>query len=324
MSRESFKGKRFLITGATGLIGKTLVRRLLFEQAEIIAVVRDIDRAMEVFENNKYIKYIKSDVLTIPIKKMNIDYIIHAAANTSSKAFIEDPISIINVSVNGTERLLELARLNQVKGFVYLSSMEVYGTPETDEKIDESHSTNLDTLIVRSCYPESKRLCENLCIAYVSKYGVPAKIVRLTQTIGPGVNYNDNRVFAEFARCVIEKRDIVLKTKGETKRSYLYTHDAVEAIITVLLWGKIGEAYNVANEETYCSIYEMARLVADKCAEGKIGVRIEEEDNSIRGFAPTLHMNLDTTKIRDLGWKPVCGLTEMYENLIEDMKGFSQ
>ena len=76
------------------------------------------------------------------------------------------------------------------------------------------------------------------------------------------MEYNDGRVFADFARCVIEKRDIILKTKGETKRSYLYTEDAVCAILTVMLNGESGQAYNVANEETYCSIYEMAQLVA--------------------------------------------------------------
>ena len=76
---------------------------------------------------------------------------------------------------------------------------------------------------------------------------MPTRIVRLTQTFGTGVSYNDGRVFAEFARCVIEQRDIILKTKGETKRSYLYTADAVTAILTVLLNGETGAAYNAAN-----------------------------------------------------------------------------
>ena len=117
---------------------------------------------------------------------------------------------------------------------------------------------------VRSSYPESKRLCESLCSAYASEYGVPAKVVRLTQTFGVGVSYNDGRVFAEFARCAIEGRDIVLKTKGQTKRNYIDIDDAVNAIFTVLLKGVAGEAYNVANEDTYCSIYEMANMVAEK------------------------------------------------------------
>jgi nucleoside-diphosphate-sugar epimerase len=141
----------------------------------------------------------------------------------------------------------------------------------------------------------------------------------LTQTFGPGVRYNDGRVFAEFARCAIEGRDIVLHTKGETKRSYLYTEDAVNAILTVLINGGVGEAYNAANEETYCSIYEMAELVATKCAYGKIQVKIEEEDTSTFGFAPTLHLNLDTGKLQKLGWVPQTTLIDMYYQLISSM-----
>ena len=89
--------------------------------------------------------------------------------------------------------------------------MEVYGAPSEESKITESSPSELDTMSVRSCYPESKRICECLCASYASQYGVPAKVVRLTQTFGHGVEYSDKRVFAEFARSVIEKKNIVLK-----------------------------------------------------------------------------------------------------------------
>ena len=130
------------------------------------------------------------------------------------------------------------------------------------------------------------------------------------------MEYNDTRVFAEFARCAIEKRNIVLKTKGETKRSYLYTEDAVSAIFTVLLYGKNGEAYTAANEDTFCSIYEMAQLVAGLSG---IDVEIKEQDVSKIGYANTLYMDLDTSKLRSLGWKAKVGLKESYERLIQSM-----
>ena len=147
------------------------------------------------------------------------------------------------------------------------------------------------------------------------------RVLRLTQTFGPGVDYQDARVFAEFARCVIEGKNIVLKTKGETKRNYLYTADAVTAILIVLLEGKIGEAYNAANEQTYCSIYDMAVLAAEHCAAGRISVEVQGEKNAeALGYAPTLHMNLDTGKLRALGWKASCTLPEMFDRMIEDMR----
>lgn len=328
-----FEGKRFLITGATGLIGKTLVKTLLKinEQVDnkikIIAVVRNLDRAKHIFEDCQCdeLKFLVADICRFNLSKMEVDYIVHGASQTSSKEFVNRPVETITTALDGTRNMLEFARYNSAKGFVYLSSMEVYGTPDKDEQIDEKHSTNIDPMLVRSCYPESKRMCESLCASYVSEYGVPAMVLRLTQTFGPGVNYNDGRVFAEFARCAIEGKNITLNTKGETKRSYLYTNDAVDAILTVLAKGKAGEAYNAANERTYCSIYEMAELVAENCAKDKIDVVINEtKDISRFGYAATLHMKLDVSKLRELGWEPNVDLIGMYKNMIADMQKHSK
>lgn len=325
---QQLEGSTILITGSTGLIGRTLVEKIFSRNAHtdhpirVIAMARNRQKTETVFAEylNRGLEIMVGDVRSIEPRDVQADYIIHAASQTSSKAFIETPVETVMTAVQGTVNMLELARLNRVKGFVYLSSMEVYGTPETDEKIDEKHSTNLDPMSVRTCYPESKRLCESLCASYASEYGVPAMVVRLTQTFGPGVEYNDGRVFAEFARCAMEGRNIVLNTKGETKRNYLYTDDAAEAIFTVLAKGSAGEAYNAANEATYCSIYEMACLVAEECAGGKIGVEIRERADAARlGYAPTLHMNLDTSKLRSLGWEPQVGLADMYRRMIATM-----
>ena len=122
------------------------------------------------------------------------------------------------------------------------------------------------------------------------------------------------------ARCAIEGRNIVLHTKGETKRNYLFTEDAAEAILTVLLKGENGEAYNAANEETYCSIYDMAKLVAEKCAGGGISVDVQLENIDQFGYAPTLMMNLDTSKLRALGWKANIDLFMMFADLIRSME----
>ena len=186
-------------------------------------------------------------------------------------------------------------------------------------KVRENEGGSFDSAVVRNCYPLSKQTCESLCTGYASEYGVNTRVLRLTQTFGPGVSYNDGRVFAEFARCAIEKRNIVLKTKGETERCYLYVFDAVSAILTVLLKGKVGEIYTAANEDTYCSIIEMAELVAEMSG---IDVEIKEQDISKSGYANTLYMDLDTSKLRDLGWKPVVGLEDSIRNLINYMKGF--
>jgi len=319
-----FSGTSLLITGATGLIGVNLVRILLAAAGRcgmditIVILVRNLEKAKRIFGKDlDRLIVVVGDVTEMPSIQVPLDYIVHAASQTASKAFVEDPVGVIRVALKGTENLLNLAREKKVRGFVYTSSMEVYGAPTDDEKIKESNGANLDTMAVRSSYPEGKRMCEALCCAYAAQYHVPAKVIRLTQTFGPGVEYHDGRVFAEFARCAIEEKNIELHTIGDTKRNYLYTADAVTAILTVLLKGEPGEAYNAANENTYCSIYEMAQFVAKEFGRNKIQVtRKIADDICTFGYAPTLHMNLDCSKLAGLGWKPKYDLKDCYSGLI--------
>ena len=147
------------------------------------------------------------------------------------------------------------------------------------------------------------------------------KIARLSQTFGTGVDYNDGRVFAEFARCAIEGRDIVLHTQGNTVRSYCYTKDAVSADLTILTKGNTAEAYNVTNMETAVSIREMAQLVCETIGEGKIKVVVEIPENIASfGYNPEMVIKLDTGRLTALGWKPGTGLVKMYEKMAESMK----
>ena len=321
---EAFKGKTILVTGATGLIGGILARALVCASVSrglgirVLAVVRNLEKAETLFDGftENGLEILVRDILA-PIEiEEPVDYIIHGAGVTASKDFVDRPVETILTTLKGTENLLELARKKEVSAMVYLSSMEMYGIPEKGTRIFEHMSGAFNTTTVRNCYPMSKQLCENLCVAYQSEYDVPVRIARLTQTFGLGVEYNDGRVFAEFARCAVEHRDIVLKTKGETERDYLYTTDACTALLYILANGKDGEAYNVANEDTFCSIYEMASLVAGEYGQKVV---IEEQDVSGSGYAATLHMDLDTSKLRSLGWRPTADLKDMYAKMIATM-----
>lgn len=322
---EKLLNKTVLVTGATGLIGKALVKSLLsIDGTNVVALVRDKEKAESTFSkcDNSRINYIVGDIRLFDFSTVSfgIDYIVHAASDTSSKAFVNEPVEVTKTALQGTLNVLDFSIKCRPEKVIYLSSMEVYGTPSSDAKIYEDESNNINTMEVRSSYPEGKRMCESLCKSYASEYGVPAVVLRLTQTFGEGVDYNDGRVFAEFARCVAENKNIVLKTKGETKRSYLHVKDAVNAIIYAMCEGINGEAYNVANENTYCSIYDMASFVADKFGRGKISVVIDESNTSSSGYANTLHMNLDTSKIKSLGWMPEYDLEQMYRDMINDFE----
>lgn len=315
-------GKTLLVTGATGLIGSTLIKAILgiahikgFD-IKLIAHIRNRDKFNKIFSESEKerIEVIESEIQELDVKSYDIDYIVHGASATASSYFVDHPAECIEIAVNGTKKVLEIARKNDIEAMVFLSTMEVYGYPDRGHTVSESEIGGLDTMVVRNCYPISKQLCENMCASYANEYNVPVRVARLTQTFGPGVDYSDQRVFAQFARCAVEKKNIVLKTKGETCRCYLYTLDAVAAIFAILLNGENKEAYTVANSDTYCSIYEMAKLVADEYG---IDVVIDEQDISQCGYANTLYMNLDTTKINKIGFIPTCDLKTMYKKMID-------
>ncbi len=320
---EKLRNSTILVTGGTGLIGMTMISALIHAGRErglglsICAIVRDTAKAGRVL--GSLVSAPELTLLTGTMEKLpslpeKIDYWIHGACPTASAFMNEHPVEVIRTSVEGTAGLLEEAKKRDTKGFVFLSSMEAFGEVNTEELLDEGALGKVDLRRTRSCYPESKRMCEMLCTAYAAEYGLPAMSIRLAQTFGPGVDYNDRRVFAMMTRNAIDGKDIVLATKGTSRHPYLYTAQAVTAILTVLLKGAAGETYNAANPATYCSIYEMGEMVSREVAGGKIAVRVDESGDASRYPAPSF-LNMDITKIQLLGWEPEHDLPWMYKRL---------
>ena len=311
------EGKTIVVTGATGLIGKTLVQELIRNGGNVIAVVRNLNKARSFFSSYENMELVKNDLSSdIPIMVSTpIDYIVHAGCPTSSEYMRSHPVETIQTIINGTRKVLELAKERNVKSVVYLSSTEVYGTITDDTNaVTEDNVGPMVLLNTRSSYPMGKRMAETLCYSYYKEYNVPVCIARLTQTFGTGVNIEeDNRVFAQFARSALRHENIVLHTTGSTRRMYLHTQDAVSAIICLIQKGKSGEAYNVANEDTYISIKEMAEFVRNHFAPTqKVVVKIQENTP----YLSEIHLRLSTAKICQLGWTPRYGLLNMYNNLI--------
>ncbi len=322
---EIFRNSSILVTGATGLIGVQIVNSLLLVNEKfnlnlsIYALVRNKKKAEEKFKDKitSQLCFVVQDI-TEKIDCPAVDFIIHTANGTASKGFVETPVETIDSIVMGTKNVLEFAKEHEVKSVVYLSSMEVYGNIPTDrvETLKETDYGYMDAMKVRNSYPLAKKLAENLCSSYFSEYKVPVKIARLSQIIGSGVDYNDNRVFAQFARNIVENKDIILKTAGETVRSYCYVTDCVGALLLMLEKGKNGEVYNIANPDTTCSIRAMAEMLCEKYSTS--GLKIE---NDGRLYPDTTKYYLDTTKYYlDTGWRPSVSLIEMYNRLIENFR----
>ena len=324
---NGFENNSILITGSTGLIGSLIVKGFLKANKsfglnnKIFALARNTNKAKVVFKDyldESSFKIVENEITTPINIEENIDYIFHTACVTTSKEMITYPVEIIKTSVNGTINVLDFARSHKTKSVVYLSSMEVYGVIEdSDIRLKESNLGDLDLTSVRSCYPESKRLNEHLCKCYADEYGLNVCSARLTQTFGAGASIEDNRIFAYIAKNAINEENVVLKSSGKSAHDYCYTTDAISAILLLSKKGTAGDTYNIANEETFSSIYDMASLVLKTFSPGA-KVVVENKDNAM--FSKDSVIKLDTQKLRELGWEPKVNLIEMYEKLIKSYK----
>lgn len=329
---SAFDGKTLLITGATGLIGSVIVKALCaYEQKansglRVLAVARNAQKLETVFAEEKNMPCFGAVICdvneNIPVEE-HVDYIIHGASVTSSKMFVSQPVDTITTLILGTKNLLDLGKKYNIAKMLYLSSLEVYGVPEGVTDVAEDYVGYIDFTAVRSSYSEGKRMAECLCNCYSSQYGVPVVTARLTQTFGPGVDYNDGRVFAQFARCAINGENITLNTAGRTYRSYCYLRDAVAAIFCILARGESMQAYNVANKNTGITIADMAKMICEKksLGAGKIQVVFNTPDNlTALGYNPEMKIALKTEKLEALGWQAEVDLEQMFVRMIHDMK----
>lgn len=317
---EQLNGKRVLVTGATGLIGYTLTSALLYRGISVLALVRDRKRAEEKFraqlEAGCPLSFYEGTVETPGSIDGEIDYIVHCAAPTASGYFVQHPVETIHAIVNGTESMLRLAREKNCTGMAFLSSMEVYGQISEKRPLTEDCLGTLDLSSPRTSYPEAKRLAENLCVSYGTEYGVPIRTLRLAQTFGPGVSREDGRIFAYVARCALNGENVALATDGSKENMYLYTADAVTAILTALLKGKTGGIYNVANEETYTSIRDMARAGLNALNGHDLAVHLNVGEQPTTQYPPRSCLYLDTTALKKLVWQPLTGLADMYVRMV--------
>ena len=326
---DELKSSVFFVTGATGLIGSQIL--LFFDflnekknlNIKLFGLARNREKAKKVFGDllNSNINLIYGDVLSLPDLNFDIDYIVHGASITSSIDFINKAVQTIDIAINGTMNILNLAKQKNIKSMVYLSSMEVFGITDGNNEVKEENLGYINILSPRSSYSESKRMCECLCASFTNQYKVPVKIGRLTQTLGAGIDYNDTRVAAYFARCVIENNDIVLKTDGKTKRPIIYSADALSGIFTILLKANNGEAYSIANPKTFYTIKDTAQTIVDKIAKNKIELKFKLSE-VVQEYAPNLNLNLNLNvdKLLKLGWKPSVNLEDAYYRMIESMK----
>ena len=322
---EKLDGRTLVLSGATGLIGSCLVD-VLHERGckcSVVALGRSEQRARERFAacwDSPLFHFVECDINNPLSLGVQADYVLHLASNTHPLQYATDPVGTIMTNIRGLGNMLEYARgCGSGVRFAFASSNEVYGENRGDvELFDEQYCGYIDCNTLRAGYPESKRCGEALCQAYARQWGLDVVIPRFTRSFGATLLPSDTKALSQFLRNAVAGGDIVLKSEGKQYYSYTYVADAVAGLLYILLLGKSGEAYNVADLSCDITLRDLASKIAGICGT-KVVFELPSELEAA-GFSKATKARLDSTKLHALGWKPLFSLDTALEHTIAALR----
>ena len=319
------KNKKILITGGNSFIVSYFIKILfLINIVKKLNITIDCTTRDKKKTKNLYDKRYTKKFLTIHkislLKKITLknkyNYIIHAASLSSPKFFRDNPIDVVLPNILGTINLLKFSEKKKIDKFIYFSSTGVNGFVDDKARpISENIYGSLDPTLISNSYLESKRMGENLCYAWYSQKNIPIQIVRPSITYGPGIQLDDGRSYADFISNIVQNKNLILSSKGTAIRNYCYISDFIGGLILMMTKGKVGEAFNIANEKEI-SIKNLANLIVNKFfKEKKLKVIYTKNDNFLRvNFNRT---TVSTKKIRSLGWKILTTLEDGFKRTVK-------
>lgn len=314
-ARNLLKNKRILITGASGMIGSCLTDLLLYWNREygmsmhIYAAGRNpghlSNRFSEEGIRNKCLSCVPYEMEAICRFDFDVDYIIHAAGEAAPQAFMKNPVLTVRNTIESTYRLLQYGQKCGAKRLLYISSGEIYGQALSKiQEFAEEYQGYIDPLLARSCYPLSRRAAENICAGWSGMQNQPETVIaRLCHVYGPTATEDDSRAASSFLRKVSSGENIVMKSPGDQLRSWCFISDCASALLTILLIGNNGDAYNVADRNSRASIRTFAELAANQS--GQMVEFATPADKEKQIFNPMNMSVLNTDKLEKLGWKAI-------------------
>jgi len=227
--------KTILIAGGAGFIGSNMCKKLLQKDVKIICVDNLCTGTMKNIKDlisKKNFLFIEHNIINPLHIPGNIDEIYHFACPASPPKYQIDPIFTLKTNFIGTMNLLDLAKEKKCK-ILLSSTSEVYGEPTISPQ-PENYRGNVNTVGIRSCYDEGKRVAETLMMDYHKKYNVDTRIVRIFNTYGPQMDIKDGRVVTNFIYQMLNNKDITIYGDGKQTRSFCYIDDLMDGMIKLM------------------------------------------------------------------------------------------
>lgn len=304
------QNKSILISGASGLIASFFIDVIMRKNqsglnCKVYALGRNVEKAKKRFSpywETPFFEFISHDINTaLEINVDSVDYVLHMASNTHPVAYATDPIGTVTTNIIGTNNMLDFAVKHNAIRFAFASSNEIYGENRGDvEFFDECYCGYIDSNTMRAGYPESKRCGEALCQAYKKQKNLNVVIPRFTRSYGPSMLMTDTKAISQFIRRGIAGENIILKSAGTQYYSYTYVADAVAGLLTVLLKGENGNAYNIADEPGDIMLKDLAAAIAE--VSGTKVVFELPDDVEKAGYSTATKARLNGGKLKELGW----------------------
>jgi UDP-glucuronate decarboxylase len=262
--KKYFEGKKFLISGANGFLGKYFIKSLIdlnkYLKNKILILAIDIKFDQCDIYNNKYVSKKKLDINKFKKITFKSDYVLHAAGIPSPKHYFNKPIDAIFTSITGTKKLLDYSKKIKSK-FIFFSSSEIYGNPDSKNiPTKETYNGNVSCIEDRSCYDEGKRVGETICYFYNIKHKVDISIFRPFNVFGPGMPKNDYRVFPRFFSSIKRNNPITIFKTGKQTRTFCYVTDAITAMMLVIIKGK-DLVYNIGNDNPELTMNDLYKIL---------------------------------------------------------------
>lgn len=292
-----------IVTGGAGFIGSFLCDRFLTEGWRVTAVDNFFTghrRNVKQHEGNTSFSLLEHDVVK-PLD-MAADLVMNFACPASPVHYQENPIKTVKTNVLGMMNMLGLAKKHGAR-VVQASTSEVYGDPKVHPQ-PETYWGNVNTIGIRSCYDEGKRIAETLCFDYHREHGVKVQLGRIFNTYGPRMALDDGRVVSNFIVQALKGQDITIYGDGDQTRSFCYVEDLVQGFWTLTQRPDLTGPYNLGNEGEF-TIAELADVVLSLTQSKSKIVRkpLPADDPKVR--------RPDLTKTRkELGWEPKIPLKE--------------